>query len=94
MQAAPTLQNTLTAADAKARWDDLLAGTARGEEWFITNAEGQAFAKLAPVSADLAEAAESDPIKTAHAYLHGMMEGHIELLPGWDDPLEEFASYS
>lgn len=81
--------NTITAEEAKSRLEDLLARAQHGEEWIITDASGQPIAKLeAPPVAAVAEV----PPDTSHASLFGSMPG-IKLLPGWDDPLEEFAEY-
>ena len=38
-------------------------------------------------------AANAEDPATAHAALFGLMKGQIKILPGFDDPLEEFAEY-
>ncbi len=87
------MPNTVTLAEAKARLEDLIERARRGEEWLITNGDGQPVAKLA--AAPLEEArVDADRLPEAdHSSLFGLMPG-IKLLPGWDDPLEEFEEYT
>ncbi len=88
------MPHTVTLADAKARLEDLIDRTRLGEEWLITNGDGKPVAKLAaapPVGAD----ADSSALPEANqSSLIGLMAGQIKLLPGWDDPLEEFEPYT
>ena len=82
------MTNTVTVEEAPARWTDLVAAIGRGEEWLVVDTAGHPIVKLTqPAQADVVDPA------TAHASLIGMMKGQIELLPGWDDPLEEFKPY-
>lgn len=83
------MPQTVTLADAKARLEDLVDRTRLGEEWLITNGDGKPVAKLAALPG---EAAPMVLPKGSDAALFGLMPG-IKLLPGWDDPLEEFAEY-
>ena len=77
------MTNTVTVEEAPARWVDLVAAVGRGEEWLIVNTAGYAVARLTPPPVE-----EPTDSATAHASLIGMMKGQIELLPGWDDPLD------
>ena len=84
------MTHTVTLADAKARLEDLIDRTRGGEEWLITDGDGKPVAKLAALPVNpvpMISPPDSD------AALFGLMPG-IKLLPGWDDPLEEFAEYT
>ena len=84
------MSNTVTLEDAKRRLEDLIDRARRGREWLIIDAAGQPVAKLA------APPVNEVPVISPHdsdASLIGSMPG-IRLLPGWDDPLEEFAEYT
>ena len=80
--------NTVTVEEAPTRWVDLVAAIGRGEEWLIVDTAGHAVAKLTQPPAEKS----TDPA-TAHDSLFGLMKGKIELLPGWDEPLEDFKPY-
>ena len=82
------MANTVSLEDAKGRWEDVIDRARRGEEWLITDAAGQPVAKLAALSKE----AEAPSREADHSALIGLMEGQIKLLPGWDDPLEEFCT--
>jgi len=66
--------HTVTLAEAQARLPELIAETQRGEEVIIT-ADEQPVARLAP---------------TSGWPLFGMLKGKIEMMPDFDEPLEEF----
>ena len=82
------MPNTVTLEEVQTRWTDLVAAVGRGEEWLIVDTAGHPVIKLS-------QPPEQEPIDpaTAHASLFGLMKGKIELLPGWDDPLEDFKPY-
>jgi antitoxin (DNA-binding transcriptional repressor) of toxin-antitoxin stability system len=82
------MTHTVTVEEAPARWKDLVTAVGRGEEWLIVDTAGHAVAKLTQPPAK-----GSGDAATAHASFVGMMKGQIELLPGWDDPLEEFKQF-
>lgn len=85
------MANTFTIEQAKAHLEDLVAGAENHEEWLVVDSAGGPIAKLAvhPVKT------KKQPVpNTDHAALLGMMEGQINLLPGWDDPLDEFEPYA
>ena len=70
--------HTVTLAEAQARLHELIAETQRGEEVIIT-ADEKPVARLAPA---------------AGWPLFGMLKGKIEMMPGFDEPLEEFREYT
>ena len=84
--------HTVTLEDAKIRLDDLVERVHRGEEWLITNGDGQPVAKLAAATPDEAHADSGVSPKADHSSLFGSMPG-IKLMPNFDDPLEEFEEY-
>ena len=87
------MSNTVTLAEAKARLEDLIEGARRGEEWLITSGDGQPVVKLAAAPLKEARVDQDRLPETDHSSLFGLMPG-IKLLPGWDDPLEEFEEYT
>lgn len=82
------MAHTVTLADARAQFDDLIAEARRGAEVLITDPDGQPVAKLAPAFAQtLASSGE-------RWEAFGLLKGKVELLPGWDEPLEDFKPYT
>ncbi len=84
------MSNTVTLAEAKAGLEDLIERARRGKDWLITGGDGNPVAKLAALSGETVPVIS---LKGSDAALFGLMPG-IKLLPGWDDPLEEFAEYT
>ena len=80
------MSNSIILEYAKARLEYLVAGTKRGEEWLITDAEGQLVAKLS------SSGQTSTPTNERRAAF-GMMKGQIEIAPDFDEPLEDFKEY-
>lgn len=70
------------AFDAKTHLSELLAKVSRGQAFVITR-RGQPVAELRPIL----------PKKQGLGGLLGMYEGQIKILPGFDDPLDEFKEY-
>ena len=79
------MTNTIAVEEAPARWTDLVAAIGRGEEWLVVDATGHPIIKLSQPPGR-----EPTDVATAHASLFGLLKGKIELLPGWDDPQEDF----
>ena len=70
--------HTVTLAEAQARLPELIAETQRGEEVVIT-ADAQPVARLTPASG---------------WPLFGMLRGKMEMMPDFDEPLEELREYT
>ena len=83
------MPNTVTLEHAKAHLEDLIAGAGHHEGWLVVGADGKPMGTLSvqPVKTDAGSAPNTD-----HSSLFGLMPG-IKLLPGWDDPLDEFEEY-
>ena len=79
--------HVITAAEAKARWDDLIAGMQRGEEWSIIDVNGEQLATL------ISSKPATEPIKKPRWAAFGMLKGQIEVAPDFDEPLEDFKPY-
>jgi antitoxin (DNA-binding transcriptional repressor) of toxin-antitoxin stability system len=76
------MSHTITLEEAKVHLEDLIAEAGRGVKVPITDNSGQTLAALGPASPE-----------SGHASLIGLMKGQIELLPGWDEPREDFKPY-
>ena len=84
------MQNTVTLEHAKAHLEDLMVRAGRDEEWLVVDSAGKPLGTLTARPAKTESPAEEN---TAHRFLFGLMKGQIKILPGFDDPLEEFKEY-